>query len=73
MSRLLDALQWLAGSLSADRHDFRRQFKAGADDLRDGLVAHGWATHDRKQDRYGVSKAGFGRLADVPAEKAEAA
>lgn len=63
MSRLLKALQWLSAEFSADRHEFRRKFHKGADDLRDGLVARGFAFHDKRQDRYAVSAAGFRRLA----------
>lgn len=63
MSRLHDALQWLSAEFSADRDDFRRRFNKGADDLRDGLVARGFAFHDRRQDRWAVSQAGFRRLA----------
>lgn len=65
MTRLLEALQWLSAEFSADRQDFRRKFHKGADDLRDGLVAHGLAFRDKRQDRYAVSAAGFRRLADV--------
>lgn len=65
MSRLDEALQWLAGELSADRHEFRKRFHKGADDLRDGLVARGFAFLDRRQDRYAVSQAGFRKLASV--------
>lgn len=68
MSRLADALQWLSAEFSADRHEFRAKFQKGADDLRDGLVAQGFAFHDRRQDRYGVSPAGFRKLADTGAE-----
>lgn len=63
MTRLLDALQWLSAEFSADRHEFRARFHKGADDLRDGLVACGFAIHDRRQDRYAVSPAGFRKLA----------
>lgn len=62
MSRLLDALRWLAAELSADADDFRARFRKGADDLRDGLVAQGWAKHDRRQGRYAVNDAGLARL-----------
>ena len=62
MSRLDQALQWLAGEISADNRDFRAQFGQGADDLRDGLRAQGLAIHDRKQDRYAVSRAGFAKM-----------
>lgn len=62
MSRLLDALRWLAAELSADADDFRTHFRRGADDLRDGLVAHGWAKHDRRQGRYAINDAGLARL-----------
>lgn len=62
MSRLNDALRWLASELSADARDFRQHFGKGADDLRDGLVAQGFAFHDRRQDRYAVSPAGFRKL-----------
>ena len=60
--RLREALQWLAGEISADAREFRQRFQQGADDLRDGLKAQGWANHDRKADRYGVSRAGFRAL-----------
>lgn len=66
MSRLLKALQWLSAEFSADRDEFRARFHKGADDLRDGLVARGFAFHDRRQDRYAVSPAGFRKLADQP-------
>jgi len=59
---ILDALQWLAAELSADTDDFRAHFKEGADDLRDGLVAQGWAKHDRRQGRYAINDAGLARL-----------
>lgn len=59
MSRLLEALQWLGAEFSADRDEFRKRFKKGADDLRDGLVAQGFAFRDPKQDRYAVSPTGF--------------
>lgn len=66
MSRLLEALQWLSAEFSADRHEFRAKFKKGADDLRDGLVAQGFAFRDKRQDRYAVSPAGFRRLQEQP-------
>ena len=65
MSRLLEALQWLSAEFSADRDEFRKRFKKGADDLRDGLVARGFAFRDKRQDRYAVSQAGFRKLADT--------
>lgn len=62
MSRLNDALRWLASELSADARDFRQHFGKGADDLRDGLVAHGWAKADRRLGRYAVNEAGLRKL-----------
>ena len=62
MSRLNEALRWLAAEISADARDFRAQFHRGADDLRDGLVAQGWAKADRKKARWAVSDAGFRKL-----------
>ncbi|GAB1407681.1 hypothetical protein MASR1M8_16000 [Thermomonas brevis] len=62
MSRLDQALQWLAGEISASPEEFRREFRQGADDLRDGLKAQGLAIHDKREDRYGVSRAGFKKL-----------
>ena len=62
MSRLNDALRWLASELSADAQDFRQHFGKGADDLRDGLVAQGWAKTDRRQGRYAVNEAGLRKL-----------
>lgn len=66
MTRLLEALKWLAAEVSADRDEFRAKFKQGADDLRDGLVAHGLARYGRKVDRWAVSEAG-GRMLDAEA------
>lgn len=66
MSRLLEALKWLAAEVSADAYEFRAKFKQGADDLRDGLVAHGLARHSRKLDRWAISDAG-GRMLDAEA------
>lgn len=62
MSKLLEALRWLAEELSANDADFRERFKKGADDLRDGLVAQGWAKTDRRKERWAVSDAGFRKL-----------
>ena len=62
MSRINDALRWLASELSADARDFRQHFGKGADDLRDGLVAQGWAKADRRKERWAVSDAGFRKL-----------
>lgn len=71
MTRLLEALQWLSAEFSADRHDFRSRFQRGADDLRDGLVARGFAFRDKRQDRYAVSPAGFRMLASKREEVAD--
>ena len=62
MSRLNEALRWLAAEISADARDFRQHFGKGADDLRDGLVAQGWAKTDRRQGRYAVNEAGLRKL-----------
>lgn len=62
MSRLNEALRWLAAEISADARDFRAQFRRGADDLRDGLVAQGWAKADRRLGRYAVNEAGLRKL-----------
>lgn len=62
MSRFIEALRWLAARGAADRDDFREEFKRGADDLRDGLVAQGYARHAKRVDRYAVMDAGFRRL-----------
>lgn len=69
MTRLHEALQWLSAEFSADADEFRRKFRKGADDLRDGLVAQGFAYRDKRQDRYAVSQAGFRRLAATGAEE----
>lgn len=67
--RIGDALRWLSSEFSATAGDFRAEFKRDADDLRDGLMAHGYAIHDKRQDRYAVSDVGRRRLAEVePAE-----
>ncbi len=57
MSRLNEALNWLASELSADAQDFRAHFKQGADDLRDGLFAQGLAK--QQGGRYAVTPAGL--------------
>ena len=62
MSKLLEALRWLAEELSASDADFRERFKKGADDLRDGLIAHGFAKVDKKQGRYAVNESGLRKL-----------
>lgn len=64
MSKLLEALRWLAEELSANDADFRERFKKGADDLRDGLVAHGFAKVDKKQGRYTINDQGLRRLGE---------
>ena len=64
MSKLLEALRWLAEELSANDADFRERFKKGADDLRDGLVAHGFAKVDKKQGRYAINDQGLRRLGE---------
>ena len=67
--RLDEALRWLSGEFSATSDEFRSEFKWDADTLRDGLMAQGYAIHDKRQDRYAVSDAGRRRMADVePAE-----
>lgn len=70
--RIGDALRWLSSEFSATTGDFRSEFKRDADELRDGLVAHGYAIHDKRQDRYAVSDVGRRRLADVGIAEAEA-
>lgn len=60
MDRIAHAIRTLATEVSADRVEFRRAIGQGADDLLDGLMAHGYAM--RQGDRYAVSPAGFRRL-----------
>lgn len=56
MSRLRTALQWLAEQFSATADEFRAEFRHGADMLREGLVAHGYARE--KGGRYAVTDTG---------------
>jgi hypothetical protein len=57
MSRIHDALRWLAAEFSATRDDFRSAHKAGSDMLLDGIVSHGYASE--REGRYALTDAGL--------------
>ena len=67
--RIHDGLSWLSGEFSATPDEFRRAMHPAGDMLLTALRSHGFAIHDKRQDRYAVSDAGRRRMADVePAE-----
>lgn len=61
-----DALKWVAGQGSATADDFREQFRGRADQLREGIAAHGYT--QQRDGRIALSEAGLRRLADGGAE-----
>jgi hypothetical protein len=62
--RIDDALRWLTGEFSATPDEFRRALHPGGAMLLTALQTHGYAIHDKRQDRYAVSDAGRRRLAE---------
>lgn len=60
MSRLDDALRWLAGEISATRDEFLRAQYPGGDMLLTGLTTGDYIQHGA--ERFAVSPVGFRRL-----------
>ena len=57
---MIDALKWLGEQGSASVDDFRAHFRQRADQLREGIIAHGYTQqHD---GRIALSEAGLARL-----------
>ena len=63
MSRIHDALRYLASEFSVTRDEFRSAHKAGADMLLDGLLSHGYATE--RGGRFAISDAGRRAMGDA--------
>ena len=58
-----DALKWLGEQGSASVDDFRAHFRQRADQLREGIIAHGYTQqHD---GRIALSEAGLRRVAAI--------
>lgn len=62
-SPLDDALRHLTAEFSLTDDEFRRAFPG--DQVRDGLLAHGYILRSRSNQRLAVSDKGRARLADV--------
>ena len=60
---MIDALKWLGEQGSASVDDFRAHFRQRADQLREGIIAHGYTQqHD---GRIALSEAGLRRVAAI--------
>lgn len=59
---LRDATEKLAGEFSLSREEAQRAF---GPQLLEGVIAHGYAIHDKRADRYAVSEAGRRMLAET--------
>lgn len=57
---MIDALKWLGEQGSASIDDFRAHFRQRADQLRDGIAAHGYT--QQRDGRIALSEAGLRRL-----------
>lgn len=57
---MIEALTWLAEQGSASVADFRAHFRQRADQLRDGIAAHGYT--QQRDGRIALSEAGLRRL-----------
>lgn len=55
-----DALKWVAEQGSATADDFRAHFRQRADQLREGIAAHGYT--QQRDGRIALSEAGLRRL-----------
>lgn len=63
---MIDALKWLGEQGSASIDDFRAHFRQRADQLREGIGAHGYT--QQSDGQIALSEAGLRRLADGGAE-----
>jgi hypothetical protein len=63
MSRIDDALRYLAEQISATREEFWRDNQPGGSALLEGVLSHGYVM--RKGDRVALSPAGHRRLKAV--------
>lgn len=60
---MIDALKWLGEQGSASIDDFRAHFRQRADQMREGIIAHGYTQqHD---GRIALSEAGLRRVAAI--------
>lgn len=60
---MIDALKWLGEQGSASVDDFRAHFRQRADQMREGIIAHGYTQqHD---GRIALSEAGLRRVAAI--------
>lgn len=58
-----DAIKWLAGQGSATAADFRAHFGQRADQMREGLAAHGYT--QQRDGRIALTEAGLRKLAAI--------
>jgi len=58
---LRTATEKLVGEFSLSREEAQRSL---SDQVLQGMMAHGYAIHDKRSDRYAVSEAGRRMLAD---------
>lgn len=58
---LRTATEKLVGEFSLSRPEAQREL---SDQVLQGMLAHGYAIHDKRSDRYAVSEAGRRMLAD---------
>ena len=60
---MIEALKWLGEQGSASIADFRRHFRQRADQLREGITAHGYT--QQRDGRIALSEAGLRRVAAI--------
>lgn len=60
---MIEALEWLGEQGSASIADFRRHFRQRADQLREGIAAHGYT--QQRDGQIALSVAGLRRVAVI--------